>query len=68
VVGLVTSYKCWQFVKVLTGWYHPEFSVPEGETDMLLKAICWVQELGINSVTFLTNSHVPSNAIFSICA
>jgi len=50
------------------GWCQPEFSVPEGETDMLSKAVCWVQELRINSVTFLTNSHVPSNAICFICA
>ena len=66
--GLMISYKYWQFVKVLIGWCQPEFSVPEGETDMLLKAVCWVQELRINSVTFLTNSHVPSNAICFICA
>jgi hypothetical protein len=41
-----------QFFKFHTGWCQPEFSVPECETSTLLKAVCWVQELGINSVTF----------------
>ena len=42
----MTSYKCWQFVKVLTN----------------------LNSVFQNSVTFLTNSHVPSNAICSVCA
>jgi len=57
----MTSYKLWQFVKVLTGGTNLN-------SNMFLKAICWVRELGIYSMTFLTNSHVPSNAICSIYA
>lgn len=51
------------FVKAVTGWLSPELQIHEGEDLAMLKPMKWVQQMGISSMTFLSDSQVLVAAI-----
>jgi len=54
-----------QSVRALIGWYPQNMLVYEGETLAMLNVMNWVQELGLQSVTFLSDSQVLIDAVCS---
>ena len=51
------------FVKVTTGWTTPEMCVHKGLAVGLSNAIQWMQQMRLNSVTFLCDSQILVEAV-----